>query len=166
MVIVHDCCVERSLCRPSLALKVCRSSTVMSGESGARQSRTDGTEICGGRVSATCAGAVGVPGMSTATFRSAPLRPAHQLPIAAPALLKAPETDPTSPGAPCPTPSPIVVIMRVPDSVSCDNGPVCASEKGRYSRTLASTSSTALIGADAMLLMPSTKVFSSFAPDS
>ena len=56
--------------------------------------------------------------------------------------------------------------MRAPESVRCESGPTCASENGRYSRTLVNTPSTDSTTDDAMLLMPSTKVESSFAPDS
>ena len=111
-------------------------------------------------------GASAISGEPTSGVCGLPISPFHHPEIACPAEPNAPETEASRAGAPCPTPSPSVVIMRVPDSVSCDSGPVCASEKGRYSRTLANAFSTVPTSEDILLLMPSMNVSSNFAPDS
>ena len=129
-----------------------------------RKGGMSGAAPCG--TAAGSSGAAGVFGSAgTASFAGVP-RPFHQSRMAPPTPASAPDTLDTSPPWALVTPSASVVIMRAPESVSCESGPTCASENGRYSRTLANTPSTDSTTDDAMLLMPSTNVESNFAPDS
>ena len=59
-----------------------------------------------------------------------------------------------------------MVIVRCPDKVKVDNGPVFASEKGSILRIFCRPLLTASTGAEIALLMPSVKVVRIFFPDS
>ena len=95
-----------------------------------------------------------------------PHRLFHQPPIFSPTPDSTPDTLDSSEAAPPATPSPRVVIIRCPDRVRVERGPVLASENGRYSRIVDRMLPMASIGAIAMLFIPSTKVESRRAPDS